>query len=126
MALDVDNEDQATMVSIAHNGLYISRDSGNTWQQAGSGLPSTQVQDLAIAGNVFLASMRTGGLYVSSNSGHSWTRLAGTLVDGFFPAVATNGNSGIIFAASATEGLYAVESSDFVTVGPVSPSLPRN
>ena len=39
-----------TMVSIAHNGLYISRDAGNTWQQAAAGLPSTPVQDLAIDG----------------------------------------------------------------------------
>ena len=37
MTLDVDREDEATMISIAHNGLYISRDAGNTWQQAASG-----------------------------------------------------------------------------------------
>jgi photosystem II stability/assembly factor-like uncharacterized protein len=109
ITLDVDRADENTLVSIAHNGLYISRDAGKSWQQAGAGLPATPVQDLAVSGNIFLASMRTGGLYISSNSGQTWTRLAGTLADGFFPAVMTENNSGVIFAASATDGLYAVE-----------------
>jgi photosystem II stability/assembly factor-like uncharacterized protein len=51
-----------TLVASAENGLYISRDSGATWQRVGSGLPQAPIQDLAIAGATFLASMRTGGL----------------------------------------------------------------
>jgi photosystem II stability/assembly factor-like uncharacterized protein len=125
ITLDVDHEDQATMISIAHNGLYISRDAGNTWQQAASGLPSTPVQDLAIAGNVFLASMRTGGLYVSSDSGRTWTRVPGTLADRFFPAVTTTSKAGVIFASSATEGLYAVEWNGLASPGPTSSSSPE-
>jgi photosystem II stability/assembly factor-like uncharacterized protein len=126
MTLNVDRDNEATMVSIAHNGLYISRDAGNTWQQAGSGLPSTPVQDLAIAGNVFLASMRTGGLYVSSDSGRTWTRVAGTLADGFFPAVTTEGNGEVIFAASATEGLYSVEWKDLAAASAKPPGQPKD
>ena len=81
----------------------------NTWQQAASGLPSTPVQDFAATGGVFVASMRTGGLYVSSDSGRTWDRVPGTLADGFFAAVAPSNEPGVIFAASATEGLYEVE-----------------
>jgi photosystem II stability/assembly factor-like uncharacterized protein len=109
LTLEVDPADEGTLISIAHNGLYISRDAGNTWQQAASGLPSMPVQDLAVAGNIFLASMRTGGLYVSTDSGRTWDRVAGTLADGYFPAVITKNGTGVIFAASATDGLYAVE-----------------
>jgi hypothetical protein len=109
ISLDVDTTSENTMISIAHNGLYISRDAGSTWQQAAAGLPDTPVQDFAVAGGIFLASMRTGGLYVSSDSGRTWTRVAGTLADGFFPAVITKSGTGVIFAASATEGLYAVQ-----------------
>ncbi len=109
VSLYTDDEDVNTLISIAHNGLYISRDAGSTWQQAGSGLPATPVQDFAVAGNVFLASMRTGGLYVSSDSGRTWTRVQGTLADGFFPAVTAMSDTAVIFAASATEGLYTVE-----------------
>jgi len=109
LSLDVDPANENTIISIARNGLYISRDAGRTWQQAAAGLPATPVQDFAVAGAIFLASMRTGGLYVSSDSGRTWTRVAGTLADGFFPAVITKNGTGVIFAASATEGLYAVE-----------------
>jgi photosystem II stability/assembly factor-like uncharacterized protein len=126
LTLEVDRADENTLVSIAHNGLYISRDAGKNWQQAGSGLPSTPVQDLAISGNVFLASMRTGGLFVSSDSGHTWTRLAGALADGFFSAVATKNDSGVIFAASATDGLYAVEWTAALAAAPAHPLPPQD
>jgi photosystem II stability/assembly factor-like uncharacterized protein len=126
LTLEVDHSDEATLISIAHNGLYISRDAGNTWQQAASGLPSTPVRDLAVAGNIFLASMRTGGLYVSADSGRTWDRVAGTLADGYFPAVTTKSDAGVIFAASATDGLYAVEWGGLATAGQASPGPPQN
>ena len=109
VTLDAQSGDENTLVAIARNGLYISRDAGKTWQQAASGLPSTPVQDFAATGGVFVASMRTGGLYVSSDSGRTWDRVPGTLADGFFAAVAPSNEPGVIFAASATEGLYKVE-----------------
>ena len=114
ITLDVDPVNEATMISIAHNGLYISHDAGNTWQQAASGLPSTPVQDFAMAGAVFLASMRTGGLYFSLDSGRNWSRISGTLADGFFPAVTTAGNDGVLFAVQ-WDGLAAA--------APVSPAV---
>ncbi|MCU1341014.1 MAG: glycosyl hydrolase, repeat protein [Candidatus Acidoferrum typicum] len=109
LSLDLDRADERMMVSTAVNGLYISRDAGKNWRQAGGGLPAVPVQSFTISGNIFVASMRTGGLYVSADSGHTWTRLAGTLADGLFPALTTQAGTGVIFAASATEGLYAVQ-----------------
>jgi photosystem II stability/assembly factor-like uncharacterized protein len=109
VALDALPGDENTLVATARDGLYISRDGGNTWQQAAAGLPSTPVRDFAATGGVFVASMRTGGLYVSSNSGRTWDRVSGMLADGFFAAVAPSNEPGVIFAASATEGLYKVE-----------------
>ena len=67
------------------------------------------VRDFAATGGVFVVSMRTGGLYVSSDSGRTWDRVPGMLADGFFAAVAPSNEPGVIFAASATEGLYKVE-----------------
>jgi photosystem II stability/assembly factor-like uncharacterized protein len=110
LTLYVDPADRKILIATAHNGLYISRDGGESWRQAGSGLPSTPVQGFAMAGSVFLASMRTGGVYASLDSGRTWKRLGGTLADSFFPAVAASQEDpGIIFAASATEGLYQVD-----------------
>jgi photosystem II stability/assembly factor-like uncharacterized protein len=96
------------MVADAENGLYISRDAGKRWALAGSGIPQTQVQDIAIAGDTFLASMRAGGLYLSRDRGKSWSRVAGTLAEGFFPAVSAEEGAAILFAASSTEGLFAI------------------
>ena len=109
VALDAPSEDGNTLIATAHNGLYISRDAGNTWQQAASGLPSTPVQGFAATGGVFVAAMRTGGLYVSSDSGRTWDRVPGTLAEGFFAAVIPSNEPGVVFAASATEGVYKVE-----------------
>jgi photosystem II stability/assembly factor-like uncharacterized protein len=109
VALDAQPGDENTLVATARDGLYISRDAGNTWQQAAAGLPSTPVRDFAATGGVFVASMRTGGLYVSADSGRTWDRVLGMLADGFFAAVAPSNEPGVIFAASATEGLYKVE-----------------
>jgi photosystem II stability/assembly factor-like uncharacterized protein len=109
LSLDVDRADERTMVSRAANGLYISRDAGKIWQQAGSGLPAVPVESFTISGNVFVAALRAGGLYGSTDSGRTWTRLAGTLADGFFPALTAQAGTGVIYAASTTEGLYAVQ-----------------
>jgi hypothetical protein len=107
--LDAPPGDENTLVAISRYGLYISRDTGKTWQQAASGLPSTSVQGFATTGGVFVASMRTGGLYVSSDPGRTWDRIPDTLADGFFAAVTPSNEPGVIFAASATEGLYLVQ-----------------
>src|SRR5262249_51671429 len=77
-----------TFVAAAHNGLFISRDSGESWEQAASGLPQTPIEDLAIVGNMFVVSPTTGGLYLSDNSGRTWNRLPGTIAEGSFSAVA--------------------------------------
>lgn len=100
---------EETVVAGAGNGLYLSRDAGQHWRPAGAGLPQAPVQDLAIAGPVLLASMKTGGLYISYDTGRSWLRIEGTLAEGFFPVVTAREGGTSIFAASATEGLYAVD-----------------
>jgi len=98
-----------TIVAGTEKGLYLSPDSGETWHAVGAGLPEAPLQDLAIEGNTFLASMRAGGLYLSRDRGENWTRVNGMLAEGFFPVVTTEEQATILFAASATEGLYAVQ-----------------
>jgi photosystem II stability/assembly factor-like uncharacterized protein len=104
--------EEETVLADAENGLYISRDSGKNWTLAGSGIPQAPVQDLAIAGDTLLASMRAGGLYLSRDRGRSWTRVSGMLAEGFFPVVTTEDRAATLFVASATEGLYAIRFAD--------------
>jgi photosystem II stability/assembly factor-like uncharacterized protein len=109
-ALRLDVADEQTILATARLGLYISRDAGKSWQLVAYGLPQTPVQDLALVGGVFLASMQTGGLYISYDRGRTWARIEGLLAEGYFPVVTTTQEAAsVIFAASATEGLYAVE-----------------
>jgi photosystem II stability/assembly factor-like uncharacterized protein len=110
LRLDVAPEkDDNTLLATARNGLYVSRDAGRTWEQAARGIPAAPAQDVAIVGNIFLVSLRTQGLYISYDRGATWSRIEGTLAEGYFPVVATREAANIVFAASATEGLYAVE-----------------
>jgi hypothetical protein len=83
-------------------------------------LPQVPIQDLAIAGATFLASMKTGGLYLSRDAGRSWTRVSGPFAEGFFPVVTTEEQANVLFAASATEGLYAVQFTSSATAGILS------
>jgi len=108
-ALRLDVAAESTLIATAGQGLYISRDAGNTWAQAANGLPQAPIQDLAVVGDVFLASMQAQGLYISYDRGATWSRVEGTLAEGRFPVVTTRASAAIIYAASSTEGLYAVE-----------------
>jgi photosystem II stability/assembly factor-like uncharacterized protein len=108
-ALRLEVADADTLLAIARRGLYVSRDAGRTWQLAASGLPTAPLQELAIVGNVWLASLQTGGLYLSFDRGFNWMRVEGLLADGFFPVVASMPGASIIYAASSTDGLYAIE-----------------
>ena len=108
-ALRLDVADDNTVLATARTGLYISRDGGKDWQLAAYGLPEAPLQDLALTPDVWLASMQTGGLYLSHDRGLTWARIEGTLAEGYFPVVTTGEAAHVIYAASATEGLYAVE-----------------
>lgn len=108
-AMRLDRADDQTLLASARQGLYISRDAGKTWQLLAAGLPDAPVRDVAIAGETYLVAMETGGLYLSSDKGVTWSRIEGTLAEGFFPVVTTPAEGGVIFAASATEGLFAIE-----------------
>jgi photosystem II stability/assembly factor-like uncharacterized protein len=106
---DVAGSKERAIFAVAENGLYISRDGGANWKLAGAGLPQAPLQDLAIAGDFVAASMRSGGIFVSNDAGKTWERVRGELADGFFPVVIVDERAGKLYAASATDGLYVID-----------------
>lgn len=108
LRLDV-ADDENTLLAAARKGLYVSRDAGSNWQLVAAGLPDAPVRDLAISGEVMLAAMETGGLFISHDGARNWSRISGILAEGQFPVVTTPGGSRVILAASASEGVFAIE-----------------
>ncbi|HEV2387999.1 MAG TPA: hypothetical protein VGS20_12175 [Candidatus Acidoferrales bacterium] len=100
--------DARTLLAITAKGLYISRDDGATWTQAAHGMPEVPVRDVAAAGATLLASVGVGGLYVSHDRGRTWAPVEGSLAESYFPVVAARAGSSLVYAASASDGLYAV------------------
>jgi photosystem II stability/assembly factor-like uncharacterized protein len=100
--------DARTLLAVTVKGLYISRDAGVTWVQAAHGLPEVPVRDVAAAGSTLLASVSLGGLYVSHDSGRTWSPIEGSIAESYFPVIAARAGSSLIYAASASDGLYAV------------------
>jgi photosystem II stability/assembly factor-like uncharacterized protein len=98
-----------TLLALTKKGLFISYDGGAEWQHAAHGLPEVPIRDVAVAGNTLLASVALGGLYVSHDRGRSWDPVPGNLANGYFPVVAAQPGSNLIYAASANDGLFAIE-----------------
>jgi photosystem II stability/assembly factor-like uncharacterized protein len=103
------------VLAETYQGLFISRDAGKSWGAPGHGLPETPVRDVATAGPIFLAAMQFGGLYLSRDAGRSWQRLEGGAAEGLFSGLSgpaeppAPGAHVIFYAASTTEGLYAID-----------------
>ncbi|HXZ19033.1 MAG TPA: YCF48-related protein, partial [Candidatus Acidoferrales bacterium] len=126
-ALHLDAADDSTFFAIGNRALYVSIDSGRNWKQAGNGLPQVPIQQIAVVAGTAFAAVQSGGIYYSRDRGSRWDRLEGTLADAFFPALVASASSSTVFAASSTDGLYAVDfsrgSSD--TASSASPGTPH-
>ena len=108
-ALRLDAGDDSTFFATGSRALYVSLDAGHSWRKAGNGIPQVPIQQVVIAGGAVFAAVQSGGIYYSRDRGSSWERLEGSLAESFFPALAVSQTAPIVFAASSTDGLYAVD-----------------
>jgi hypothetical protein len=95
--------------SSSASGLYISRDSGQTWSQALSGPPATSIVFDPTNGNVAYAAFTDWGVYKTTNAGLSWSPENGaaphtlTFLNSLRISLAIDPkNSGTLYAAVAS------------------------
>ena len=96
----------ANLFITSNMGLYLSRDSGRTWNR--EQVQDLQFQAVAGSGKALLVSLQRRGLLASFDEGKSWQRINDPLADEFFPVLQAQ-NSGAVVAASSTEGIFALE-----------------
>ena len=99
--------DDSNLFITSNMGLYASRDAGKSWNR--TEVPGLQFQDVARAGSALVVSLQKHGLLASFDAGKSWQHIHDPLAEGYFPVVHARRN-GALVAASATEGLLALES----------------
>jgi photosystem II stability/assembly factor-like uncharacterized protein len=117
--------DENTVVLASDHGVFVSRDTGESWHQAN--LSELSIEDLAAVRNAVVVSTEQGTLFLSRDGGKTWGHMDGPNAEGAISALRSREAGNQLVAASATEGLYVLEmgsassaSADPVTASPAA------
>jgi photosystem II stability/assembly factor-like uncharacterized protein len=99
--------DENTVVLASDHGVYVSRDAGESWNQAS--ISELSFDDMAPVRNNVVVSSASGELFVSRDSGKTWGHMDGPNAEGSISALRSREAGNQLVAASATEGLYVLE-----------------
>ena len=85
------------------------RDLGGTWRATGFGLPEAPLSDLVVAGTAVLRSdgNRRSVFFARTRAEAGPPRFGRD--SGMFPALAASADGSMVYAASATEGVYLID-----------------
>jgi photosystem II stability/assembly factor-like uncharacterized protein len=111
-----------TVVLASDHGVFLSRDTGESWHQAN--LSELSIDDLAAVRNAVVVSTAKGTLFLSRDGGKTWGHMDGPNAEGAFSALRSREAGNQLVAASATEGLFVLEmgSASSASADPVSTS----
>jgi len=96
----------------ASYGFYRSTNGGVSWTQSNTGLPSTNLNVIAMAVASTNASMaylgiRRGGIFKTSNGGDSWTEITSDLpTPDVFSIAVSPFNPDVVYAGTRTNGVF--------------------
>jgi len=123
-SLHLHPSDEKTVVLASDHGVFVSRDTGESWQQAN--LSELSIEDLASVRSAVVVSTAKGTLFLSRDGGKTWGHLDGPNAEGTLSALRSREAGNQLVAASATEGLFVLEmgsaSSASVDTIPASPA----
>ena len=123
-SLHLHPSDEKTVVLASDHGVFVSRDTGESWQQAN--LSEVSIDDLASVRSAVVVSTAKGTLFLSRDGGKTWGHLDGPNAEGTLSALRSREAGNQLVAASATEGLFVLEmgsaSSASVDTIPASPA----
>ncbi len=99
--------DEKTVVLASDHGVFVSRDAGESWQQAN--LSELSIDDLAVVRNAVVVSTAQGTLFLSRDAAKTWRRLDGPNAEGTLSALRSRAAGNQLVVASSTEGLFVLE-----------------
>jgi photosystem II stability/assembly factor-like uncharacterized protein len=100
-------QDEKTVVLASDHGVFVSRDTGESWHQAS--LSELSIDDLAPVRNGVVVSTAKGSLFLSRDGGKTWGPMNGPDAEGSLSALRSREVGNQLVAASATEGLFVLE-----------------
>jgi photosystem II stability/assembly factor-like uncharacterized protein len=99
--------DENTVVLASDHGVFVSRDTGESWHQAN--LSELSIDDLTAVRNTVVVSTAKGSLFLSRDGGKTWGHMDGPNAEGALSALRSREAGNQLVAASATEGLFVME-----------------
>ncbi len=140
LAVDPQNVDKL-YASVAHAGVVISEDGGQSWRRATAGMPAeNSVVAFAIDSvhpGVIYAGAVDSGMYVSLDSGQSWRELNEGLSTYAVKDLSLSADGRVLYMASEGRGVFRLGGeqamppeeaapSGETAVPPTTPTTPRN
>ncbi|MFI5200786.1 MAG: regulator [Candidatus Kapaibacterium sp.] len=115
LAIIGDNASSPILFASAYTGVYLSRDSGRNWIDAG--LDTDRIQALAVSGANVFAGAYGGTVFLSADSGTTWKPVGLSNIE--IQALAVAGSN--LYAGTYGEGVWRRPLSDF-GISDVSPA----
>ncbi len=124
-SLHLQPSDEKTVVLASDHGLFVTRDTGESWLQAN--LSELSIDDLAPVRNAVVASTAQGSLFLSRDNGKTWGHMDGPNAEGTLSALRSRSAENQLVVASSTEGLFVLDvgaassaSADAATASPAA------
>lgn len=108
--------DDEKLLSVTHNGLYVSSDFGKTWERNTNGIIDKDFKCIRKGkkGHVFIGTnpQTINRIYFSADNGTSWTGIGRSDRQAGAVSIAEDSTGNVLYMAVGEDGLYRKDSND--------------